>query len=320
MPTARVDAQAKINLFLRILGREPDGYHQLETLFQRISLSDTVVVRTGVQGRSLDSGDADVGPVEDNLAWRAALAFRAAAGWPDDFAIELTKSIPVGGGLGGGSADAGAVLRALNTMAPRRLSDESLFGVARGLGADVPFLASTSPTAIGLLRGDVVVACPAPAQRNIILLVPPFGISSRDAFTWYAAAHSGAARQPSRIATPASGIALATVEAALAARIGEGAVVTPNAATSAHSFSWREIGALSGNDLQAVVIERHAEVGGAIGLLKAAGARMAQMTGSGSAVFGVFADRPAGGMVAVPTGFSIYHAQTANRVAPVEVA
>ncbi|HVZ48111.1 MAG TPA: 4-(cytidine 5'-diphospho)-2-C-methyl-D-erythritol kinase [Gemmatimonadaceae bacterium] len=320
MPTARVEAQAKLNLFLRILGREPSGYHLLETLFQRVSLADSIVVRTDVAGRSLDCGSADVGPVEDNLAWRAALAYREAAGWPDAFAIELTKNIPVGGGLGGGSADAGAVLRALNAMAPRRLADEALFGVARSLGADVPFLASTSPTAIGLVRGDVIVACPPPTPRDIILLVPPFGVSSRDAFGWYAATHDAGTRQPSRIATPASGIALATVEAALAARIGEEAVSTAPSVTTEHSFSWREIGALSGNDLQDVVVAHHPELAGAIGLLRAAGAPMAQMTGSGSAVFGVFPVRPAGGMIAIPPGFSVFHAQTLNRVAPVEVA
>ena len=320
MATARVEAQAKINLFLRILGREADGYHQLETLFQRISLADSIVVHTDVKGRSLDAGGANLGPVEDNLAWRAALAFHDTAGWPDAFAIELTKAIPVGGGLGGGSADAGAVLRALNAVAPVPLTDEALFGVARSLGADVPFLASTSPTAIGLVRGDVIVACPPPTPRDIILLVPPFGVSSREAFGWYAEAHAGGARQQSRIATPASGIALATVEAALAAQVGEGAMATSAATASEHAFSWREIGALSGNDLQDVVIQRHGELAGAIGLLRAAGARMAQMTGSGSAVFGVFPDRPAGGMIAVPPGFSVYHAQTLNRVAPVSVS
>lgn len=316
MPTATLQAQAKINLFLRILGREESGYHQLETLFQRITLADSVVVRTDVSGRSLDSRGADVGPVESNLAWRAAVAYAEAAGWPDAFSIELEKVIPVGGGLGGGSADAGAVLRALNAMAPKRLDDEALFGVARGLGADVPFLAANSPTAIGLVRGDVIVACPAPSPRDIILLVPPFGVSSRDAFAWYAAAHPPAERRPSRIATPASGIALATVEAALAARIGEDAVP----GVTEHHFSWREIAGLSGNDLQDVVVERHPEIGRAIALLRAAGAPLAQMTGSGSAVFGVFVTPPTGGLVAVPPGFTVLHAQTVTRVAPIAVA
>jgi 4-diphosphocytidyl-2-C-methyl-D-erythritol kinase len=315
MPTARVEAQAKVNLFLRVLGREAGGYHQLETLFQRISLSDDVVIRTDVEGRSLECAGTDCGPTESNLAWRAAMAFRDAAGWPDTFAIEVTKNIPIGGGLGGGSADAGAVLRGLNALAPRRLPDESLFSVARSLGADVPFLTSTAATAIGLVRGDVIVACPAPTQRDLLLLVPPFSISSRDAFGWYAEQHQTEPRKQSRIATPASGIALATVEAALAAKIGGSALP----ALTDYNFSWSEIGALAGNDLQAVVVERHPEILRAIALLRAAGAPLAQMTGSGSTVFGVFKNRPSGGVVSVPPGFTILHARTLTKVADVRV-
>jgi 4-diphosphocytidyl-2-C-methyl-D-erythritol kinase len=315
VPAARVEAQAKVNLFLRVLGREGSGYHQLETLFQRVSLADEVVVRTGVGGRSLECSGADCGPTESNLAWRAAMAFRDAAAWPDSFAIEITKKIPVGGGLGGGSADAGGVLRALNALAPRKLPDESLFSVARSLGADVPFLASTAPTAIGLVRGDVIVACPPPSQRDLILLVPPFSVSSRDAFGWYAAAHPAEPRKQSRIATPASGIALATVEAALAAKIGGSALP----ALTDYNFSWSEIGALAVNDLQEVVVERHPEIGRAIALLRAAGSPLAQMTGSGSTVYGVFKNRPSGGVVAVPPGFTVLHARTLTKVAEVQL-
>ena len=316
MPTARTEAQAKINLFLRILGREPSGYHQLETLFQRVSLADQIVVRTDVGGRSLECSGTDVGPVEQNLAWRAALAFRDAASWPDTFAIEVTKNIPVGSGLGGGSADAGGVLRALNAIAPKPLSDEAVFGVARGLGADVPFLASTAPTAIGLVRGDVIVACPAPHQRDLILLVPPFSVSSADAFRWYATANEGQPRQRSRMATPASGIALATVEAALSRAAGG----PPLPSAIDHSFSWREIAALAGNDLQDVVIEHHPELSRAIALLRAAGSPLVAMTGSGSTVFGVFNARPSGGVIAMPAGFTALHAQTLTSVAAVEVS
>lgn len=316
MPTVRIEAQAKVNLFLRILGREPSGYHQLETLFQRVSLADDVTIRTDVNGRSLECSGANVGPVEQNLAWRAAMAFRDAASWPDTFAIEIAKNIPVGGGLGGGSADAGAVLRALNAMAPKRLSDEALFAVARKLGADVPFLASTAPTAIGFVRGDVIVACPPPHKRDLIMLVPPFSVSSADAFGWYAAKHDAEPRKPSRMATPASGIALATVEAAIAREAGGPAVPS----SIDHSFSWREIANLAGNDLQGVVIDRHPELSRAIALLMAAGSPLVQMTGSGSTIFGVFSKRPSGGVIAMPAGFSALHAQTLTSVAEVQVS
>ena len=101
---ARVEAQAKLNLFLRVFARDPSGYHQLETLFCRIALADTVTVGITDSGRSLDVSGARVpagglGPVEKNLAWRSALAYAAATGFPDGFRITIEKRIPVGGGL-----------------------------------------------------------------------------------------------------------------------------------------------------------------------------------------------------------------------------
>src|SRR5688572_20345937 len=101
MSVARLVAQCKVNLFLRVLAREESGYHQLETLFCRLALGDDVTVRTGVRGRTLDCrGPAmpagGLGPVEENLAWKAARAFADTTGWDDGFAIEIEKRIPVG--------------------------------------------------------------------------------------------------------------------------------------------------------------------------------------------------------------------------------
>ena len=190
--TARVRAQAKVNLFLRILAREETGYHQLETLFQRLDLADDVQIRVGddVRGRSLDvaGGDADaLGPTERNLAWRAAVAFAEATGWPDAFAIELTKAIPVGGGLGGGSADAGAVLRCLNAMAPDPLHASDLFAIAGALGADVPFLTAEAPLALAWGRGDRMLALPPLPVRRAHLAVFAEGVVTADAYAALAA-------------------------------------------------------------------------------------------------------------------------------------
>jgi hypothetical protein len=121
--TARTLAQAKVNLFLRVLAREASGYHQLETLFCRLELGDDVTIRTDVRGRSLDcTGDvippAGLGPTERNLAWRAAVAYADATGWPNEWAIEIVKTVPVGGGLGGGSAGAYPMLNARSAPLP----------------------------------------------------------------------------------------------------------------------------------------------------------------------------------------------------------
>ncbi|MGH7624770.1 MAG: 4-(cytidine 5'-diphospho)-2-C-methyl-D-erythritol kinase, partial [Gemmatimonadaceae bacterium] len=132
---ARVAAHAKLNLFLRVLSREQDGYHGIETLFARIALADDVTVHVDTHDRTIDCGIANVGPAARNLAFRAAEAFRAAMGWPDGFHIEIAKRIPTGGGLGGGSADAGAVLRALAALAPEPVPNDTLLSMAMALGS-----------------------------------------------------------------------------------------------------------------------------------------------------------------------------------------
>ena len=171
MRAATVRAQAKINLSLRVTGREASGYHHLETLFCRIELADGITVRLTPNSRTLDCyGPAlpsrGLGPVSENLAWRAALAYIGAARWPAGFEIEIDKQIPVGAGLGGGSADAAGVLRVLNTLNPRPLDQENILGLARDLGADVPFLTQEAPLAYAWRRGDVWEECrPLPERR-----------------------------------------------------------------------------------------------------------------------------------------------------------
>lgn len=184
---ARVAAQAKVNLLLRIHAREAAGYHGLETLFCRLALADEVTVRVLDRGeRTLDVRGADTGPVERNLAMRAALAFQERAAWPEGFAIAIDKRIPVGGGLGGGSADAGAVLRALNALAPRPLPESELLALALSLGSDVPFLTTTQPLALAWSRGERMIALPALPSRRVVLATFREGVATADAYRWLA--------------------------------------------------------------------------------------------------------------------------------------
>ena len=256
--TARVQAQAKINLFLRIVSREENGYHQLETLFQRIALADSVTVHVGGMGRTLDVRGDDCGPVEKNLAWRAAIAYTDAAVSPANFAIEIEKRIPVGGGLGGGSADAAAVLRALNSLAAKPLDEKTLASIAFSLGADVPYLLSTHAIAFGGGRGEKLFGLGALPPHDLLLAIPPFGVSSADAFGWFDAqksvGHSG-----TRATLPLG-----------------------------RKLEWRAIAALAVNDLEDVVAAHHPEIATLRDTLKSRGAMIAQMSGSGSAAFGVF--------------------------------
>jgi 4-diphosphocytidyl-2-C-methyl-D-erythritol kinase len=260
---ARVDATAKINLRLRVLAREASGYHQIETLFLRLALADEVVLRATGGARSLDvEGEVAperLGPAERNLAWRAAEAYASATGWPAGFAIELTKRIPAGGGLGGGSADAGAVLRALDALAPRPVGERALLSIATRLGADVPFLATMCAFALAWGRGERLLALRAPAPREIVLLVPSFGVSTADAYGWLAAARAESPTSP--VDTP---------------------VLDPDALSG-----WDTLAAVAGNDFEPVVARRHPSIASLVDRLRAVGCEPAMMSGSGSTVFGV---------------------------------
>ncbi|MBC7791777.1 MAG: 4-(cytidine 5'-diphospho)-2-C-methyl-D-erythritol kinase [Anaerolineae bacterium] len=256
---ARVRAQAKINLLLRILGRERSGYHSIETVFCRLELSDEIVVRVGGHGRSLDCGGAKLGPVGENLAYRAAMAYRE-TGWPDTFAIEVDKRIPVGGGLGGGSADAGAVLRALNALRPEPIPRDALLDLASKLGADVPFLSSDAAMALAWGRGERMLALPPLPPRDVVLLTPPFGISTADAYSWIAAERGDSYR-------PLAG-----------------------EFTLGMFRDWNSVLTIARNDFEPVVIRKHPRIRTLVSALHSVGASIAMLSGSGSTVFGICDD------------------------------
>ena len=287
--TARVCAQAKVNISLRILAREESGYHQLETIFLRIDAGDIVTVRVGGDRRLIDAGEVDLGPAERNLAMRAAVAYHLATGWPDGFEIHLQKTIPVGAGLGGGSADAGAVLRCLDALAPSPVGRDGLVGIAGMIGADVPFLTLETPCALAWGRGERMLALPTPPSRPVVIVMPPFTISTADAYQWLT---------PPGVADPRRPIAL-----------------------DESSFSgWPGLEALAGNDFEGEVAERHPEIMEIIGTLRARGARIAQLTGSGSAVIGVFDQAPDIDEIASEVSGEVIPTHTAARVVEVDLA
>lgn len=179
---ARTLAQAKINLALRVLGKETDGYHAIETVFLRLELGDDVELRVTSGKRSLKCYEMRDWPPEGNLAYRAAALFAAETGWPKGFEIEIVKNIPIGGGLGGGSADAAAVLRILNSLAPRPVSEEALLDLAGRLGSDIPFLVSDHAMAMAWGRGDKLLRLDPLPLRDVQLFFPPFGIDTAQAY------------------------------------------------------------------------------------------------------------------------------------------
>jgi 4-diphosphocytidyl-2-C-methyl-D-erythritol kinase len=288
---ARVVAQAKINLFLHVLAREDTGYHQIETLFQRIELGDDVRVRVTGRGRSLDCRGADVGPAESNIAYRAAELYAQAAEWPRGYAIEIDKRVPVGGGLGGGSADAAAVLRALNALNADPLPGPDLLALAGLLGSDVPFLAGEAALALAWGRGDRMLALPPLPPRDVLLVVPPFGVATGEAYRWLAEwrQRHGAPRGPRQLAAD-------------------------------DVSSWPRVHALADNAFSSPVYERHRELLGIQAQLELnAGATFASMTGSGSTIFAIYDARPDVASVERLVTGTLLLTRTATGVADVEV-
>jgi 4-diphosphocytidyl-2-C-methyl-D-erythritol kinase len=287
MPEAHVSAQAKINLRLKILAREADGFHSLETIFGRIDLADDVVVRIGGTGKSLDTKGAELGPMERNLAYRAAIAYQDATGWPDAFSIEITKRIPVGGGLGGGSADAGAVLRALDAMSPRPLGPR-LITLAAELGSDVPFLTLETPFALGWSRGERLMPLPTLPWHPVVIITPARGIATADAYGWLAESRMGFAPTAFLI-------------------------------DSAAVRDWTRMAAIATNDFDAVVFNRFPELGRAATSMRQHGALISILAGSGSSVLGIFENLGVAEKALSSSGMKGLVSKTSTSVAPVAV-
>jgi 4-diphosphocytidyl-2-C-methyl-D-erythritol kinase len=168
----RLRAYAKLNLHLEILGRRADGFHELETVFQTIGLHDDVEVGLAPgDGIALTCDDASLPCDATNLAWKAAAAYQAVHPFPGRLTIHLTKRIPAGAGLGGGSADAAAVLVACDQLAARPLGETALERIGATLGSDVSFLVRGG-TAHATGRGEVLTPLPDLASRELTLLMP----------------------------------------------------------------------------------------------------------------------------------------------------
>ncbi len=174
-------APAKINLFLRVLGRRADGYHDLETWMQKIDLYDLVELEMypGEQ-IELQTDDADISTDETNLAFRAAKAFFQVSKNSKGYGVRITlrKQIPVAAGLGGGSSDAGTVLRGLNAFFDREFSEDQLIDLARPLGADVPFFTVDHDAVLATGIGDIMHAVDSMTNCSFILVNPSFFVAT----------------------------------------------------------------------------------------------------------------------------------------------
>jgi 4-diphosphocytidyl-2-C-methyl-D-erythritol kinase len=177
-----VRVAAKINLNLQVGERRADGYHAVRTEMQSVALFDVVRLAEGEPHLSASGFPVPLGP--DNLAWKAVAVMAEAAGRPPRVRIRLQKRIPPGAGLGGGSADAAGVILALRELWQLPWDDGRLEAVAASLGSDVPFFIRGG-RALATGRGEVLEPLQPLAPDPVVIVKPPFGVSTRDAYRWF---------------------------------------------------------------------------------------------------------------------------------------
>jgi 4-diphosphocytidyl-2-C-methyl-D-erythritol kinase len=254
-------APAKVNLFLRVLAKRPDGYHELETRMQKLGLCDRIVLtireKAGIRLRC----SRGVLPVDEtNLAWRAAGVFLAASRQANRYGVDivLEKNIPVAAGLGGGSSDAGSVLKGLNILFGNEFPESILLDFGRKLGADVPFFVTEYDAVLATGIGDRMTPVPTLDQCTFLLVNPGFSVSTRWAYENFALT-----------------------------RDTKNSTLPGFRKSDPNTFILTEMT----NDLERVTIGRYPEVAEIKKKLLVAGAASALMSGSGPTVFGVFPDR-----------------------------
>ena len=259
----RFFSPAKINLFLRVLGRRLNGYHDLETLFERISLGDEIFLTPTRSEISFHTDAENIPAGPSNLAWRAATLLRDRYHVQKGVAIRLKKRIPVSAGLGGGSSNAATVLLGLNRLWKLNLPQKKLLALAAELGSDVPFFILNTPFAVGTGRGEILKKINRPKLKIWHCLVKPgFGISTKEAYQGL----------PPSFLTPQNG----------------------NVKMLLHSIQKGDSGRLTElliNSLEVSVNKRVKTILKIKSELIRQGALASLMSGSGSAVFGIFSSR-----------------------------
>jgi 4-diphosphocytidyl-2-C-methyl-D-erythritol kinase len=258
-PSLVLPAFAKINVDLRVLGLRSDGFHDLRTVFQSLAVHDVVTFTKRTGPFAIECDDPTLPVDRRNLVWKAASLLWRTVGRrrgevPKDIVVGLRKRIPQQAGLGGGSADAAMTLLALARLWDLDVDLPTLSRLAARVGADVPFFL-VGGTALGLGRGDDIYPLADLPRTYVVIVRPRFGVATNDAYGWYDAEPRRPIREPIRKGLPAS---------------------------------WPDWALTLRNDLEPAVTRHHPTIARIKNTLLEAGAVVSAMSGSGSAVFGLF--------------------------------
>ncbi len=296
MPDAvRVAAPAKVNLGLRVVGRRDDGYHLLESLFVPLELADTLVIDFDVEpGIHFEVAraasfpeDAALPGVDENLVVRAVEAFCALAGSEPRVGIRLEKAVPMGAGLGGGSSDAGAVLRTLAARdAAGRVAHEALVEIGARLGADVPFFLDPRPTWVSGI-GEILEPLAGFPALDLLLANPGEPLATARVFKAFAAS-------PAALTLASPGSTMRALEGPFArknAAESSDSTTSPPSSPSFEAIATAFDDGLLHNDLEPAALQLCPAIAELERGLGEVGARWVAMSGSGATVYGVFDDQ-----------------------------
>jgi 4-diphosphocytidyl-2-C-methyl-D-erythritol kinase len=264
MKSVQVPAFAKVNLRLDVLGRRADGYHELRTVFQVISLHDTLDLelrsKPGIDVEVLGDASLSGVPNDQNLVYRALRELAAELGGGLGVHAVLTKRIPVGRGLGGGSSDAAAALIGLLKLSGKRVEAAQLLKIASGLGADVPFFLQGG-RALGIGRGDEIYPLPDVDRRHLLVVSPhEIAVPTKEAYQWLS---NGLSSELTNASSPSKLLRFC-------------------------ALCWSPQGGALSNDFEAAVFPRYPRLAAIKRELLEQGAAEASLAGSGSAVFGIY--------------------------------
>ena len=255
----KVRCFAKVNLYLDVILRRDDGYHDIETVFQPVTLYDTICIKSVPGGISLTGDDQDIQWDSSNLCWKAADLILGEDREGRGVSISVRKNIPAGAGLGGGSSDAAGVLYGMNELFGLGIDGPRLMEMALGIGSDVPFFLFGSP-AIGRGRGEILEKIEGLRRGSILIIKPDLNVSTGWAY-----------QNPKLILTRSEG------GHRLNCLLG-----------GLRDFP--DIALETSNSFQEVVVGEYPEIGRILVLLEREGARLSSMSGSGSACFALYED------------------------------
>jgi len=267
MKSIFLKSPAKINLYLGILGKRKDSFHEIVTIFEKISLSDEIKIISTNSGRIIVKSNKFICPPEKNIAFKAANLIFSNYNIKSGLEIDIVKKIPIGSGLGGGSSNAAAVICGLNKLYKLKLSQSEMLKLAATLGSDVPFFICNSTFAAGTGRGEKIESIPSNIRLWHVLLFPGFSMSTKDIYS----------------SCNINKIPLKRLTA-----INEDVkILTLNLKNGNLAFVMKNLY----NDLEKVAVKKYNKIAYFMRLLKKCGIEKPLLTGSGSVIFGTIKTR-----------------------------